>query len=674
MSESRDPAAPAGDQARYRAVTSMDPAAPDALPRLLAALDDASWRVRAAAAQGIASLPDPARAIPALVAALAPGVAPGRASAAANALVRLGSGARAALAEALASPAAETRTVAAELLGEIGDRRAAAPLASRLADPEENVRAAAVEALGKLGGPDAIAALRVALATEDPALRRGAIDALSRLHAAPDLARLRALCCDRALRRPALRLAGFSTDPGAAALLLEGLADAGRGVREAALAGLGQQRFRRAPGLAAEAAGVRDLAAREPELVTLAAAVLGSEDAQVKAGAISVLEWARAVEHAPVLARAAEDERVRVIASDALTAFGADLPAALAPVLHELPPGARAAALSALAHAGHRGVIPLLCEDAASQDDAVRASAIEALSALGDPAAADCLAPLLDHRDTAVAAAAATGLERLAAASPRAEEAARAACRRDGPPGAARCRLAGRVGGAQDAPALRRALSEPDPAVRVASAGALAALAARGVLAARPVELLDAVEDLAPEVRAAAGEALGVLARDGAWLEATRALAVALRDEEGAVRAAAARALGAARAADYAPALAELAGDAGAPPDAVAAAVRALAELGAAEVEVLERAARHADPEVVKEAVAAAARVAGGATILLTAAAHPRWDVRRAAAAALGRRGDPALAATARRLGSAEDDPLVAEAFAEAVALLEARR
>jgi HEAT repeat protein len=142
------------------------------------------------------------------------------------------------------------------------------------------------------------------------------------------------------------------------------------------------------------------------------------------------------------------------------------------------------------------------------------------------------------------------------------------------------------------------------------------------------------------------------------------------------VQAAAAVALGRARARDQSPALARLAGDGATAPEVAAAAVRALAEMGALQPGVLERAAQHPDPEVVKEAVAAAVAMAGapGASLLLTSAAHPRWDVRRAAAHAIARRGDPLLLDAVRRLAAAEEDSLVSEALVDAIGVLEAAR
>jgi HEAT repeat protein len=675
MTDRVDGAGPAGEEQRYRALQRLDPLAPGTLPLLLAALDDPSWRVQAAAAERLAEVPDPGPALPALLGALAPGTPPGRASASAAALLRLGALALPALVETLASDAAPTRTVAAEILGELGDRRAVAPLAARLLDPDENVRAAAVEALGKLGGPEAAGALRRALLQDDATLRRGALDGLARLHSAPELSRLRAVAAERALRRPALRLAGFSSDPDAADLLLDGLADASRAVREAAMAGLGQQRFRRGPALARAADGVRAAAARDPHVLRLALSSLASEDAQLKAGAITIVQWAGGPEDAPALARAAEDERVRAIASEAIEALGPGIAAALSPALPALPPGARSAVLAALARLREPTVLGLLCEDAASPDDAIRAAALDGLAALGDPRAILPLATLLDHRDPVIAAGAVTALERLAAMGDAMRVATLFACRARRL-AAPRCRLLGRVGGPDDAATLRQAVVEADAETRVAAAGALAAIAGRGLLRGRCPELLDAIDDLAPPVRAAAADALGAIVTPSApWPEATRALAVALRDEDAEVRAAAATALGRMGAVEYAGALADLAADPAAAPDAVAAAIRALAAVGRADGAVLERAARHPDPEVVKEAVAAAAALAdeAGAALLVAAGAHARWDVRRAAALAIRARGDRSMLDDVRRLAAGEADPLVAEALAEAARALEGR-
>ncbi|MFN7132193.1 MAG: HEAT repeat domain-containing protein, partial [Myxococcales bacterium] len=79
------------------------------------------------------------------------------------------------------------------------------------------------------------------------------------------------------------------------------------------------------------------------------------------------------------------------------------------------------------------------------------------------------------------------------------------------------------------------------------------------------------------------------------------------------------------------------------------------------------------DPEVVKEAVALAAWQPEPTSLLRQAARHGRWDVRRAAARALGTRGDRGLLAEVEALLAAETDPLVAGALAEAARALRSR-
>jgi HEAT repeat protein len=670
-----EPPAP-DEEHRYRAVLAVDPAASDGVAALLERLDDPSWRVRRAAGDRIAQA-DPRRAVPPLVAALAPGASAGRRTAAAAALVQIGGGALPALTEALSASAPELRTAAVEILGDVGDRAAVGPVTARLGDRDANTRVAAAEALGKIGGPGAIAALDAALAGEETAVRRAALDALGRLRAPPCAARLAELARDRALRRGVLKLAGASDEPGAIALLAGALADPSRTVREAALAGVGQQRLRGAAGGALEAA--LSLVAREaPDAVAAAAAALEDGDVAVRAGALALIAASGDARHAPALARAAEDERLCALAADALAALGPGLGDALAADLGGLAPAARAAALSAMARLGDVRVLPELVAALASEDDAVRAPAIGALARLGDPAAAEALSALLEHPEPSVSGAAVLALAALAGRGEAARARVLGACRVrvDSP---ALFRLLGHVGGLEDVPAVDAGLKARLPSSRAAAAGALAAMARRLRVPRCAPELLDALDDGDAAVRAAAAEAVGALAAAAGagaagWSEALRGVAASLHDVEPGVRSAAAEALGCCRAVEYRPAVAALACDPAAPAIAAAAAVHALAEMGDPDADVLARAARHPDPEVVKEAVAAAARVPGpaGAGLLLAAAAHPRWDVRRAAAEALGERGDGALLDSVRRLARSEEDALVAEALASAARRLEA--
>jgi HEAT repeat protein len=665
------------EERRYRAVQELDPRAPGSLEPLLAALDDASWRVRSAAAERLARAPAEL-VLPVLVSALEPGACAGRRNAAAAALVGLGAPALRAVVDALASGGPEVRTAAAEILGEAGDRRVAPALAARLGDRDPNVRAAAAEALGKIGGPEAIAALHASLADPDVSMRRAAIDALARLRAPPHARRLVELAQERELLLPVLRLAGASNDPAALAVVVEAVRDPSRSTREAALAALGQQRLGRTMSLERAASVLREVGAGAADL---AAAALRADDLAVRAGALVVLRFSGAPRHAEAVAAAGEEEQLQALASEALEEMGEAALPELRAALHRLGAAARAVALGAMARLGGEGIAEALLASVAGEDDRLRGTALDALGRLGDPATAAPIAPLLDHADPSVSGAAAGALVQIAGRSRAARAAVLAACRSpDRAQTAALYRLIGRVGDAGDLSALRAGLRSLEVSVRVAASAALGELGGR-IPSRRDhaVELLGALDDPEAAVRAAAARAIGSMAArpsvgdEGSCGQAIGALAVALGDEAPLVRAAAAYALGRCGALEHAPALSALAADPSAPAQVAAAAVHALAEMGAVQPGVLASAARHPDPEVVKEAVLAAAPIPGpgAAELLLAAARHDRWDVRRTAARALGARADHALTEAVRALAGREDDPLVAETLWETLGELD---
>ncbi|MFL5261045.1 MAG: HEAT repeat domain-containing protein, partial [Anaeromyxobacteraceae bacterium] len=500
--DERDADGGAAEERRYRAVLDLDPRAAPALPALLGWLEDPSWRVRRAAAEQL-SRAEPALAVPVLVASLASEGGAGLRNAAAAALVQIGPPALPALVEALGAPGADVRVAVVEILGDVGDRRAASAVAALLGDLDSNARAGAAEALGKIGGPEALPALDAALASGDVALRRAALGALGRLRAPPSGARLTALAADRALRRTALRVAATSDDPAALELLAAALADPSRTAREAALAGLGQQRLRGADARRVAAAVARAVA-RAPAAVAAAAAALEDEDLATRAGAVVVLAGSGDARHARALACAAEDERLAALVAEALAALGAGLGDALAPELPSLPPAAHAAALAALARRGDARALRPLVVALASEDLAARVPAVLALAALGTPEAVDALVEALGHRDAEVSGAAAAALAEVVArggaSAARALGAARARV-----PAPAALRLLGRAGVEGDLELLRAGLRAPHRGARIAAAGALASLAERLPVARPPApELLDALDDGDAAVRAAA--------------------------------------------------------------------------------------------------------------------------------------------------------------------------
>jgi HEAT repeat protein len=671
------------EETRYRAVAELEPADPADRAVLVERLGDPSWRVRAAVVDRISQGDGAAAALPDLVEVLAAGPGVGAREAAAAALARLGAPAVAPLVERLSAEDPDLRQAAAGVLGAVADHRAVPPLTARLADPDPNVRAAAADALGKIGGPDALAALRAAAESDDATLRLSAVEALCALHASLPVARIEELLADRALRRALYRMIGASDDPGAVALAARGVADRTRAGREAALAALGNQRARRtteelAPALAA----VRAAAAADPGLADAWADVLASEEPFAAVGALTALAAAGASRHAGRMVRLAEDERFRALVEEVLEGLpdGPELRAALADALPALGQLARLTALAALARLGSPAAFENVVREASDRASYVQGEAVAALGRLRDVRAVQPLAGLLADDDAATAGLAAASLARIGQPGGAAREAVLAAVRdrAETGPSAALYRILGALGGETDVPFVAAGLAARAPAERVAAAGALGALGQRGMLRGAGPALVAALADPGWTVRAAAARAIAELARaPGASAlrtlhEEAEALLRALEDPEPAVRAAAAEALGACGRPRDSERLAGLAEDPAAPPQVVLAALHALAAIGPIPAGALARALEHDDPEVVKEAVLAAARVPGaeGQRLLRTAASSPRWDVRRAAARAFADRGDPALRADAVRLAGSDPDPLVARAFADAARVL----
>ncbi len=655
MSDRDDPAARRvraaheDEETRYRAVGELDGG--DARDRevLLERLGDPSWRVRAAAVEGITAGPGAAAALPGLVEVLAAGPGVGAREAAAAALARIGAPAVPLLIERLGEPDPDLRQAAAGVLGAIADRRAVAALTAQLADPDPNVRAAAADALGKTGGPDAVAAVRAAAESDDATLRLSAVEALATLRACLPAAQVEQLLQDRTLRRAVYRMIGACDD----------LAD------------------------------LRGVAARDPGLVEAWAAALGSDEPFAAVGALTAIAAAGAARHAGALVKLAEDERLRALVDEALESLpqGAELRGSLADALPSLGQLSRLTALSALARLGSPAAFESVVREASDGASFVQGEAIAALGRLRDARGVGPLAGLLGDEDGGTATLAAAALVRIGQSGVPERDAVLAAVRdrAEASASAAVHRALGALGGAGDVAFVEAGLRAPGVAERIAAAGAIGALAQRGLIGVRSApHLLEALADPAWGVRAAAARAIAEAARahwnapsvaGGVCEQAAGALVRALRDPEDAVRAAAAEALGACGRPGDAAELAALARDPAAPPVVVIAALHALAALGPVPASTLEPALRHGDPEVVKEAILGAARVAGseGARLLREAAASPRWDVRRAAARAMAERGDPALRADAERLAAGDPDPLVARAFAEAARALGGR-
>ncbi|HEX2485044.1 MAG TPA: HEAT repeat domain-containing protein [Myxococcota bacterium] len=673
------------DELRRLAVERLVLLAPaEALPLLAARLGDESWRVRKAAVERLAALPDPAAACPLLVQALADGENPGRRNAALESLVRLGGAVLPGLLAASANRDPDVRKQVVDALAGIAEGGAAARLVELLADPDANVRGAAADALGAVARADTAPALARAVATDSERLvRLSALRALARLECAPPLAELEGALSDSALRPAALALLGFSDEPGADDVLLKGLGAGSRAASEAAIEGLLRQIGRRGAGDAeALAARVREAALSAPDVVERALAGLESGDLEARLRRVQFLGLVRGEAVVRPLLRAGRDEVLADVVLATLEGFGAEAEDVVATGWDELDADERVLACELLGRGHSAAGTRRLLEALVQSDAVVRATAARALGRRRSPEALDALVARfeaaaeaddesaeLELLVDAIATIAAPAGGEAGALAPRAvrlvgarlgeaSEAFRAAA----------AQLLGRLGVSAESETLALLMSDESAAVRRAAVEALAP----GVADVLPEPLRLACADEAAAVRIAAAHAVAA-SRDPRALDDLERLAA---DEEPSVRAAALRALGAygGGALEEPRRLALLERGAAEGGPVAMAALETLRELGDPRAAAFALPLLGADvPELARAAVACLGRVADPRELeaLLPLLGHDSWTVRAEAIRVLGERGvQRAVPALLRRLEE-ERDEFVRETMLRALERLE---
>ncbi|WAS98620.1 HEAT repeat domain-containing protein [Nannocystis punicea] len=564
-----------------------------------------------------------------------------------------------------------------DLLGDVGGSDDVPLLAAILGAPgDDNVRASAAAALGVLGGAEAERALTNVLSDSSEMLRMFALDALARLGVVMAPARLRSLLADPVTRRAAVAVLGHSGDPGAAAQLVQFLGDAMPGVRAVAAvavvrlhATLSMRGDPMAVAAALAAGDGEPLRQRIRELVE-------HRQLEVKLAALALAGALGDVRSLSHVLRAMSDPELRERAVE----FAAGLGPAAVPVLVDMVEQTAPEALGDLfllvSGLGLAGAHPRLIEaltTALAGPDAH--AACMAATALGKVGGVEVIAPLA---------------QALALEGPAGEAAA-----------VAFAAVAGRALGSRHARVAPHLPADGDGGALVRNVCRAFGLLGRGGDVGFVAPLIARLGDRDVGVRLLAARALGQI---GGEHEGAAALALALQDEDAGVRAAACRSLGQLGAAESAPALLAASRD---PSSSVrAAAVQALVGLDnpialarLREVVLADNApavviqaiaglsrsgtdqdlvmlmslCRAPDHEIVKAAARGLAGCRGhrATAAVLGLLEHPRWDVRWAAAEALGERGDTTALPPLRRVHAVEPDPLVRKVLAGAVARLE---
>jgi HEAT repeat protein len=646
-----------------RSIRDRDPPA-SALDLLVAAMGDPSWRVRREASEGAAAWPEPAHAAELLVAALHEAENVGRRNALVEAVVQLGRAALPALLRALRARPAH-RKLLVDALGAIGDSAASEAIIEALADEDPNVRIAAAEALGSAGGAEVVAALTAAMEQarmrHEQLFRLAALDALSRRDAQLPVAVLLPLLDEAPLVIGAVKMLGHSRDESASAALIRVLGHSARSVRESALialrtlhAGLDE------PGREAVKRALR----RASLPISLFTETLAEGKIEIRRAIATVLGLIGHRDAAKPLISLLADPDVRDAAIESLVTLGQVAFDAFLAAFHELdgaPRGEFYAILPRLDLSYDETRVQSLLQAGLEDEDEM--AAMRAADALGELGTKESIVPLFRalEREGPVGDTAARALGLLGSHHYDELRGLIAGCGFDTPLAVQLCRILGACGRAADLPLLRFALGSESPQVRKAAADAVSS---QGPDSDIDAALVFALADESLEVRTAAARSLGMRGVASALVP----LIGAAREGETAARAQATRAIGViaqrTESSSRVRAIAALRQFAdGDDPASAALALEALTRLELVDDEPrLLSALESADPEVVKVAVLALGRRQEPLTSarwgLERALGDGRWDVRRAAAHALGALGEEGKAALRSRREH-EKDPMV---------------
>lgn len=243
-----DPQGEADDEQRRQAVIALVQ-----LPwvekrdALLRALGDESWRVRKEAVEALLAVPMDVETVETLIELLDTQGNAGLRNAAVELLQGLGTRSLATLCRHLSDSRPGVRKFIVDILGGIGNADAVPSLIELLTDPDPNVQAAVAESLGIIGDPRGVGPLLPVLASENILVAFAALDALVRIGQPLPMSTFDGLARDPLLKKGVLTSLGALCGEEAAPLLIGGMHEPGRSIREAAVTGLMKLRSRLTP-------------------------------------------------------------------------------------------------------------------------------------------------------------------------------------------------------------------------------------------------------------------------------------------------------------------------------------------------------------------------------------------------------------------------------------------
>lgn len=474
-----------------------------AIPLLLKAMEDTSWRVRKTASEILMDEHPHDRYIGGLITLLSIEENAGARNSAIETLVGLGKKSTASLLEAFDNSSKDVRKFIIDIIGEVKDRKAVPLLLKALNDDDENVRASAVEHLGQMGDPSVVDALVEILKKGDIWTAFPAADALGRIGDKKAIPALLGALSVKALREPVLKGLGHLSAAETLEHIVPCLSDASRTIQEETVRTIGIFYHN---GVSADFISSTMSRICGPDIISKLAAHVWSKKADVRTTAILLLGLMQDEKAIDPLLELFTEESVAEDVKRALVFIGRGKPDLLIPLLDSRDEYQRRFITDVavdVASPLYRDVFEKLLSD---RDGHVRALAAMGLSRIHDAGAIKSITRLLSDPYEDIQEAAVAALSELREGLDVGEFVSflrydNPALRRNA------ALLLGKIGAAGAVNALGFVLKDADVSVRQAAVDALSSLKTEDAVK----YLVLALTDENPHIRASAALSLGSL-------------------------------------------------------------------------------------------------------------------------------------------------------------------
>lgn len=640
---------------RRKAIENLRTQSQDvAIPELLKAMEDRSWRIRKLASEILIENFPLQGYINGLIRLLYIEDNAGARNSAIESLIKLGKIATPFLMTAFGTDNRDVRKFIIDIFGETKDRKVIPLLLQALKDEDENVRASAVEHLGHMGEATVVDALIDILNSGDVWTAFPAADALGRIGDRRAIPHLLSALSVKALREPVIVALGRLADPDTLEHVIPFILDKSRTIQEVAVKTV--EAFYH-NGIPAEVIS-RELQKYGREMADRLLTMAWSKRDEIRASAIMLLGLLRDESTLSSLLDLSTDGRFTEDVKRAFVFIGKSKPSSLLSLLDTDNIQKKRFVIEALSDIASPEYYTLFANLITDRDGHIRALAAIGLSRIGNPKAIDLIFPLLSdpYEDVQEAAVSALSLFRneidinrltklLIDRNPKLRKNAAI--------------LIGKIGAIGAVNTLGFALKDDDLSVRYAVTEALSKL---GIDEANRY-LLIALTDEYPGIRASA--AIGLASSAGE--KAVEPLILLLNDSDDSVRVAAAKALGITRDIRSVPYLINALVDRNG--FVVTTAIMALGRIGGEEArDALIRMTNSEDMEIRRTAIKSLSSFDGIDDIILPFLMDQDWATRLVTLQALCKRLNPIIQSEIERLYDIEEDEVVRKAIRECLA------